>query len=83
MREHPPLLFFRSATGHSMKKIVKPRVYVAETKDTRFPGTYEVLVAVPDRVKPHRVAQQFASLQAAEAWMHSAEGRDVIDNVTK
>ena len=52
--------------------------FVAETKDARFAGTFEVLVPLPDRVKPHRIAGQFPSLQAAEGWMHSDEGQDAI-----
>jgi hypothetical protein len=65
-----------------MKKSMKgPRAIVAETKDTRFAGTFEVLVPVPDRVKPHRVASQFATRQAAENWIHSDEGSTAIDDV--
>jgi hypothetical protein len=64
-----------------MKKYVKPQAYVAETKDHRHAGTFEVLVPLPDRVKPHRLAQQFPSLQAAEGWMHSEEGKDAIAEV--
>ena len=61
-----------------MKKYVKPQAYTAETKDHRYAGTFEVLVPLPDRVKPHRIAQQFPSLQAAEGWMHSNEGQEAI-----
>ena len=61
-----------------MKKYVKPEAYAAETKDHRHAGTFEVLVPLPDRVKPLRLAQQFPSLQAAEGWMHSDEGKDAI-----
>ena len=64
-----------------MKKYVKPQAYAAETKDHRHAGTFEVLVPLPDRVKPHRVAQEFPSLQAAEGWMHSDEGKDAIADV--
>lgn len=65
-----------------MKKSMKgPRAFAAETKDTRFAGTFEVLVPVPDRVKPHRVASQFETLQAAENWIHSDEGSTAIDEV--
>ncbi|HEY0283391.1 MAG TPA: hypothetical protein VGC27_12300 [Rhizomicrobium sp.] len=64
-----------------MKKYVKPQAYAAETKDHRYAGTFEVLVPLPDRVKPHRVAQQFPSLQAAEGWIHSEEGKDAIADV--
>lgn len=64
-----------------MKKYQKPQAYAAETKDQRYAGTFEVLVPVPDRVKPHRVADQFPTLQAAEGWMHSDEGQDAIAEV--
>ena len=47
----------------------------------RFAGTFEVLVPVPERNKPHKVPLQFDSLKAAEAWMHSAEGKDMIDEI--
>ena len=55
-----------------------PKPYAAMTKDTRFAGTYEVLVPVEGRVKPHRVPLQFATENEAESWLHSAEGRDMI-----
>ena len=61
-----------------MKKYAKPQAYAAETKDHRYAGTFEILVPLPDRVKPHRIAQQFPSLQAAEGWMHSDEGKEAI-----
>jgi hypothetical protein len=61
-----------------MKKYPKPEAYVAETKDHRYAGTFEVLLPVPGRVKPHRVAGQFASKKAAEDWLHSPEGKDTI-----
>ena len=61
-----------------MKKYVKPQAYAAESKDHRFAGTFEVLVPVPDRVKPQRVGGNFPTLQAAEGWMHSDEGKDAI-----
>ena len=61
-----------------MKKYAKPQAYAAPSKDHRFAGTFEVLVPVPDRVKPHRIAGQFPSLQAAEGWIHSDEGKDAI-----
>ena len=64
-----------------MKKYVKPQAYVAETKDHRHAGTFEVLVPLPDRVKPHRLAQQVPSLQAAEGSMHSEAGKDAIAEV--
>ncbi len=61
-----------------MKKYAKPQAYVAETKDQRFAGTFEVLVPVPDRVKPHKIGGQFPTQQAAEGWLHSDEGQDAI-----
>jgi hypothetical protein len=60
------------------KKKGLPGPYAALTKDTRFEGTYEVLVPVPDRVKPHRVPLQFESLENAQSWIHSPEGEDMI-----
>lgn len=62
----------------AMKKYVKPQAYAAATKDQRHAGTYEVLVPVPDRVKPQRIADQFPTLQAAEGWIRSDEGQDAI-----
>jgi len=62
----------------------KPKLtppFAAETKDSRFAGTFEVLVPVPERNKPHRVPLQFPSLAAAEGWMHSAEGKDQIAQI--
>jgi hypothetical protein len=38
-------------------------------------------VPVPDRVKPHRVGGQFPSMQAAEGWLHSDEGKEAIAEV--
>jgi antibiotic biosynthesis monooxygenase (ABM) superfamily enzyme len=63
-----------------MKKKHKalPPPYSALTRDTRFAGTYEVLVPAPDRVKPHRVPLQFESRDKAETWIHSPEGRETI-----
>jgi hypothetical protein len=55
--------------------------FAAETKDARFAGTFEVLVPVPARNKPQKVPLQFASLAAAEGWMHSAEGKDTIAEI--
>jgi hypothetical protein len=63
----------------AMKKEKRlPPPYTEETKDTRFAGTFEVLVPVPERVKPYRVPQQFPTQQAAEAWLHSEEGREAV-----
>lgn len=60
------------------KKYEKPQPFAAETKDARFAGTFEVLVPVEGRNKPLRAPRQFDTLQAAEAWMHSPDGKDVI-----
>ena len=62
-------------------KFTKPQAYAAATKDTRFEGTFEVLVPVADRVKPHRIAQQFATQKAAEDWIHSPEGVETIEEL--
>ena len=67
-----------------MKKNKKPQLappFAAETKDVRFAGTFEVLVPVPDRIKPHRIGGQFPTMQAAEGWLHSDEGQDAIAEV--
>jgi hypothetical protein len=55
--------------------------YAAETKDVRFAGTFEVLIPVPARNKPARVPLQFPTMAAAEGWMHSAEGKDMIAEI--
>lgn len=60
-----------------------PSAYATETKDTRFAGTFEVLVPVPGRNKPHRAAGNFATMQAAEGWLHSDEGKDMIAEILK
>ena len=60
------------------KKKSLPGPYAAETKDQRFAGTYEVLIPVPDRVKPLRVPLQFESQESAESWIHSPDGKDAI-----
>jgi hypothetical protein len=62
-------------------KFTKPQAFAALTKDARFEGTYEVLVPVPDRIKPHRAAQQFATQKAAEDWIHSPEGAEAIEEL--
>jgi hypothetical protein len=66
-----------------MKKNKKtlPLPFAAATKDARFAGTYEVLVPVEGRVRPHRVPRQFATLESAESWIHSPEGKDAIDEI--
>jgi hypothetical protein len=55
--------------------------YAAETKDTRFAGSFEVLVPVPDRNKPQKVPKQFGSLNEAQAWLHSPEGREIVAEI--
>ena len=57
--------------------------YAQLTKDARFEGTFEVFVPVPARVKPQRVALQFASQAAAESWIHSSEGEDKIAEILR
>jgi hypothetical protein len=63
------------------KKKSLPGPYAALTKDSRFAGTYEVLVPAPDRVKPHRVPLQFESQERAETWIHSPEGVETIEEL--
>ena len=63
------------------KKPKLPPAYVAETKDVRFAGTFEVLVPVPERNKPHKVPLQFSSQNEAEAWLHSAEGKETVADI--
>ncbi|MGH6829215.1 MAG: hypothetical protein ACREFW_09935 [Rhizomicrobium sp.] len=60
------------------KKTKLPPPYAAETKDTRLAGTFEVLIPVPHRNKPHKVPLQFRSLNEAEAWLASAEGKQTV-----
>ncbi|HWA04658.1 MAG TPA: hypothetical protein VG819_14150 [Rhizomicrobium sp.] len=65
-----------------MKKNKKlPPPYVAESKDQRVAGTFEVLVPVPGRNKPHRAAANFPSKHAAEGWLHSDEGKEKIAEI--
>jgi len=63
-----------------MKKNKKtlPAPFAALTKDARFAGTYEVLVPIEGRVRPQRVPLQFESLERAQAWIHSPEGKEAI-----
>ena len=63
------------------KKPTLPSPFAALTKDTRFAGTYEVLVPAPDRAKPHRVPLQFESQENAETWIHSPDGKEMIDQL--
>lgn len=68
----------------AMKKNKKlPSAFVAETKDTRFAGTFEVLVPVPGRNKPHRAGGQFASQHAAEGWLHSEDGKEAVAEILR
>jgi len=60
-----------------------PAPYAAETKDVRFAGTFEVLVPIPARNKPQKVPLQFATPSAAENWIHSPEGKDMIADILK
>jgi len=60
------------------KKKSLPVPYAALTKDTRYAGTFEVLVPAPERVKPHRVPLQFPTQDSAESWIHSPEGKETI-----
>jgi len=68
-----------------MKKKEKklPPPYAAETRDQRQAGTFEVMVPVEGRNKPHRVPLSFETLQAAENWIHSPEGKDTIAEILK
>ncbi|HJW40966.1 MAG TPA: hypothetical protein VJ476_07030 [Rhizomicrobium sp.] len=65
------------------KKYETPKPYAAETKDSRFAGTFEVLIPVEGRNKPLRAPRQFDTLQAAEAWLHSPDGKDKIAELTE
>ncbi|HXC53876.1 MAG TPA: hypothetical protein VNU97_01150 [Rhizomicrobium sp.] len=65
------------------KKHELPQPFAAETKDARFAGTFEVLIPVEGRNKPLRVPRQFDSLQAAEAWLHSPDGKDAIGELVE
>jgi antibiotic biosynthesis monooxygenase (ABM) superfamily enzyme len=60
------------------KKYETPQPYAAETKDARFAGTFEVLIPVDGRNKPLRAPRQFDTMQAAESWLHSPDGKDTI-----
>ena len=60
------------------KKQSLPPPYASETKDARFAGSFEVLIPVEGRNKPLKAPKQFATQQAAEAWLHSPDGKDTI-----
>lgn len=66
-----------------MKKSKKtpPAPFAALTRDVRFAGPHEVLVPVKGRVRPLRIQLQFATLESAESWIHSAEGKDAIGEI--
>ena len=55
--------------------------YASETRDVRLAGTFEVLVPVPDRNKPQKVPLQFATMNEAEAWLHSADGKEMVAEI--
>jgi hypothetical protein len=63
------------------KQKTLPAPYAELTKDARFAGTFEVLVPVPDRVRPHRVPLQFPSKESADSWIHSPEGKETIREI--
>ncbi len=63
------------------KKPKLPPPYAAEVKDPRYAGTFEVLIPVPDRNKPHKAPLTFETLQAAENWIHSPEGKETIAEI--
>ena len=63
------------------KKPVLPPPFAAPTKDMRYEGTYEVLVPAPDRARPHRVPMQFDTQAQAETWIHSEEGKELIEEL--
>ncbi len=60
------------------KKKELPAPYAEETRDQRFAGTFEVLVPVEGRVRPLRVPMQFETLENAQSWIHSPDGKDMI-----
>lgn len=62
-------------------KFTRPKAFVEPTKDTRFPNTFEVLVPVEGRNKPHRVAQHFDTQKAAEDWIHSPDGVEIVNEI--
>lgn len=71
---NPPI----AVTMKKKNKYEAPKPYAAETKDHRFAGTFEVLIPIEGRNKPLKAPRQFDTLQEAEAWMHSPDGKDVI-----
>jgi hypothetical protein len=65
------------------KKSQLPAPFAAETRDQRFEGTFEVLVPVPNRNKPVKAADQFVTLEKAQAWMHTPDGEETIEKILK
>lgn len=63
-----------------MSKFKKPQAFASETKDHRFAGTFEVLLPIPERVKPLKLASQFKTQHEAETWIHSDEGQSAIED---
>ncbi len=63
------------------KKPALPAPYTAETKDQRMAGKWEILVPVEGRNKHQRVAASFDSQQEAEAYLHSAEGKEAVAEI--
>jgi hypothetical protein len=63
------------------KKNALPPPYTAESKDHRSAGTFEVLVPVEGRNKPQKIGGAFPTQHAAEAWLHSAEGKEAVAEV--
>jgi hypothetical protein len=66
--------------GPAMSKFKKPQAFASETKDHRFAGSFEVLLPIPDRVKPLKLASQFKTQHEAETWIHSDEGQTAIED---
>jgi hypothetical protein len=63
------------------KKNQLPPPFAGETRDARFAGTFEVFVPVPERNKPQKVPLQFPTLSAAENWIHSPDGKEMIAEI--
>lgn len=63
------------------KKLSLPVPYTAETKDQRLAGKWEIFVPVEGRNKHQRVPHSFDSQQQAEAFLHSAEGKEAVAEI--
>lgn len=63
------------------KKPALPQPYTAETKDQRLAGKWEILVPVEGRNKHQRVGRMFDNQHAAEAFLHSAEGKEAVAEI--